>query len=39
MALSDTQIKKAKPTDKLQKLSDGEGLQLQIVTTSGKLWR
>lgn len=39
MALSDTQIKKAKPTDKLQKLSDGEGLQLHIATTGGKLWR
>lgn len=39
MALTDTAIKKALPTDKLQKLSDGGGLQLHIVTTGGKLWR
>ena len=39
MALTDTTIKKAQPTDKLQKLSDGAGLQLHIVTTGGKLWR
>ena len=39
MALSDTQIKKVKATDKLQKLSDGEGLQLHIAPTGGKLWR
>ncbi len=39
MALTDTAIKKAQPTDKLQKLSDGGGLQLHIVPTGGKLWR
>ena len=39
MALTDTQIKKAKATDKLQKLSDGAGLQLHVATTGGKLWR
>lgn len=39
MALTDTQIKKVKPTDKLQKLSDGGGLQLQVAPTGGKLWR
>jgi integrase len=39
MPLSDTQIKKVKATDKLQKLSDGGGLQLHIATTGGKLWR
>jgi len=39
MAISDTQIKKAKATDKLQKLSDSGGLQLHIATTGGKLWR
>ena len=44
MALTDTEIKKAKPTDKLQKLSDGAGLQLHIPPTgakltSSKLWR
>ncbi|MDO9278296.1 MAG: tyrosine-type recombinase/integrase [Polaromonas sp.] len=39
MPLSDTQIKKVKATDKLQKLSDGGGLQLHVATTGGKLWR
>jgi len=39
MALTDTQIKKAKVTDKLQKLSDGGGLQLHISPAGGKLWR
>jgi integrase len=39
MALTDTEIKKAKPTTKLQKLSDGAGLQLHIPTTGAKLWR
>ena len=39
MALTDTEIKKAKPTDKLQKLSDGAGLQLHIPSTGAKLWR
>ena len=39
MALTDTQIKKAKANDKLQKLSDGGGLQLHIAITGGKLWR
>lgn len=39
MSLTDTAIKKAKATDKLQKLSDGRGLQLHIPTTGGKLWR
>lgn len=39
MALTDTAIKKAKATDKLQKLSDGGGLQLHIAPTGGKLWR
>ena len=39
MALTDTAIKKAKATDKLQKLSDGAGLQLHIAVTGSKLWR
>ena len=39
MALTDTAIKKAQASDKVQKLSDGGGLQLHIVTTGGKLWR
>ena len=39
MALTDTAIKKARASDKLQKLSDGKGLQLHIPQTGGKLWR
>ena len=42
MALTDTAIKTAKATDKLQKLSDGGGLQLHIAaigSKSSKLWR
>jgi integrase len=37
--LTDVAIKKAKPTDKPRKLSDGGGLYLQIEPTGGKLWR
>jgi integrase len=39
MALSDTQIKQAKPTDKPQRLFDGGGLYLEIKPSGGKLWR
>ncbi len=39
MALNDTQIKKARPTEKLQKLSNGGGLQLHVAVGGGKLWR
>ena len=39
MALSDTEIRKAKPTDKRQRLSDGGGMYLEIATTGSKLWR
>ena len=39
MALTDTTIKKTQATYKLQKLSDGSGLQLHIATTGSKLWR
>jgi integrase len=39
MALSDTEIRKARPTDKRQRLSDGGGMYLEISTTGGKLWR
>ncbi len=38
MPLSDTSIRNAKATDKVQKLSDGEGLYLHISPTGGKLW-
>lgn len=37
--LTDTEIKKAKPTDKDYKLFDGGGLFLLIKTNGGKLWR
>jgi len=37
--LSDTQIKKAKPSDKDYKLSDAGGLHLLITVGGGKLWR
>ena len=39
MALTDTAIKKAKATGRLQKLSDGAGLQLHIAARGSKLWR
>lgn len=39
MALTDVQIRKAQPTGKLEKLSDGSGLQLHITPAGSKLWR
>lgn len=39
MALTELAIKRAKPTEKPQKLSDGGGMYLLIQTTGGKLWR
>ena len=39
MPLSDTQIRKAKPLAKPQKLFDGEGLFMLITPAGGKLWR
>ena len=39
MKLSDTKIKNTKPTDKVQKISDGGGLYLHVSTAGGKLWR
>ena len=39
MALTNIAISKATPTDKLQKLSDGDGLQLHITPKGSKLWR
>jgi integrase len=38
MPLTDTAIKKAKPTDKPYKLTDGGGLYL-LVSATGKYWR
>ena len=39
MALTDINIKKAKPGKKAHKLTDGGGLYLQIEPPGGKLWR
>lgn len=39
MALTDVQIKKAQSKDKVYKLSDGEGLYLQVTKNGGKWWR
>ena len=39
MALTDIQVRSAKPRGKDYKLSDGEGLFLLIATTGGKRWR
>ena len=36
--LSDTEIRKAKPRDKVYSLADGEGLQLRIKPNGSKLW-
>lgn len=38
MALSDTQIRKAKPGDKPYKLTDGRGLFLLVQPGGGRLW-
>jgi integrase len=39
MPLSDVALRSAKPTDSIQKLSDGGGLQLWIMPNGSKLWR
>ena len=39
MALTELKVKKTKPTDKQQKLSDGSGLYLLIHPNGGKYWR
>ena len=39
MALTDTGIRVAKPTDKARKLADEKGLYLLIQPTGAKLWR
>jgi integrase len=39
LSLTDTAIKKAKPSDKPVKLSDGRGMYLLINPTGSKLWR
>lgn len=39
MPLTDLTVRNAKPNSRLQKLSDGRGLQLHITTAGSKLWR
>ncbi|URW82168.1 tyrosine-type recombinase/integrase [Alcaligenes sp. DN25] len=39
MSLTDLTVRNAKPNSRLQKLSDGRGLQLHITTAGSKLWR
>lgn len=39
MPLTDTAIRKAKPTDKPQRMFDGGGLYLEVAPAGGKLWR
>jgi integrase len=39
MPLSDVAVRSAKPTESVQKLSDGGGLQLWITPNGSKLWR
>lgn len=39
MALTDVAIRALKSTDKIQKISDGEGLQLWVMPVGSKLWR
>ena len=39
MPLSDTAIRKAKPTDKPYKLADEKGLFLLVTPAGGKWWR
>ena len=36
--LTNTEVKQAKPKDKIYKLSDGDGLQLRIMPTGSKQW-
>lgn len=39
MALTDVAIRALRPNDSLQKISDGEGLQLWVQPNGSKLWR
>ena len=39
MALTDTAVRQAKPTQKLFKLSDAGGLQLWVFPNGSKRWR
>ena len=39
LALTDREIKKAKPNEKAYKMSDGGGMYLLVTPSGGKLWR
>lgn len=39
MPLTDTRIKAAKPTDKVYKIYDAEGLYIEVPPTGSKRWR
>lgn len=39
MSLTDVMLRNIKPANKVQKISDGEGLYLHVSQTGGKLWR
>jgi integrase len=39
MALTDTEIKKAKPNEKAYRMSDSGGMYLWVTPSGGKLWR
>jgi integrase len=39
MALTDTEVRKSKPSDKPYRLSDGGSLYLWVTPSGGKLWR
>lgn len=39
MALTDIQIRNAKPQNKLYRLTDSQGLLIEIATSGSKLWR
>jgi integrase len=39
MALTDTEVRNAKRTDKAYKLTDAQGMFLLVATTGNKLWR
>ena len=39
MALTDTQIKKAKSSEKAYRMSDSGGMYLWVTPSGGKLWR
>lgn len=39
MALTDTEVRKARPSDKAYKLYDERGLLLWVTPSGGKVWR